>query len=171
MQQPSPDLGRLTVEVSNSHTVTHHTQQNFSGRGIGPLQRIFINITMRPSFKNYVCMFLQIKKNNVNIIQTQLRDQRTEVTLVTLLYSPFNHLKRLLVREYFTECGRCESFKLYNIHFTRWLCFTSSSSFTASDQTLQSFIMNQSNPPPPLSILLAAGWRLSCFYEGSLRPL
>jgi hypothetical protein len=33
--------------------------------------------------------------------------------LETLVYSPFNHLMRLLAREYFTEFSQRESFKLY----------------------------------------------------------
>jgi hypothetical protein len=38
---------------------------------------------------------------------------RTEMVLETLVYSPFNHLTRLLVREYFIEFSLRESFKLY----------------------------------------------------------
>jgi hypothetical protein len=33
--------------------------------------------------------------------------------LETLVYSPFNHLMRLVAREYFTEFSQRESFQLY----------------------------------------------------------
>ena len=36
---------------------------------------------------------------------------RTEMVLETLVYSPSDHLTRLLVRENFIEFSRCESFK------------------------------------------------------------
>ena len=35
------------------------------------------------------------------------------MALLTLVYSPLNRMTRLLAREYFTEFGRHESFKLY----------------------------------------------------------
>ena len=174
MQQPSPGLGRLIVEVSNSYTVTHHTRQNFSGRGIGPSQRWYINITMRKIIKNYyVCSYRSPQKIiNGNTIQTQFPDQRMEEILETLVYSPFNHLKRLLVQEYFTEFGRCEIFKLCNTQFTQWFCFTCLFLILHSlspDPVIGHYA--SISPPPPVSFLLAAGWRLSCRYKGSLRTL
>jgi hypothetical protein len=39
---------------------------------------------------------------------------RTELHLVTVFYSQFNHLMRLLDQEYFIQFARRENFKLYN---------------------------------------------------------
>jgi hypothetical protein len=38
----------------------------------------------------------------------------TEMVVETLVYSPFNHLTRLLAREYFIEFDCREKFKLFN---------------------------------------------------------
>jgi ribosomal protein L44E len=38
-QQPNAGQGRLILEVSRSHTVTHHRRYDSSGQGIGPSQR------------------------------------------------------------------------------------------------------------------------------------
>ena len=38
-QQPNAAQGRLMLEVSISHTMTHDSRWGFSGRGIGPSQR------------------------------------------------------------------------------------------------------------------------------------
>ena len=38
-QWPKLSQGHLVLEVSKSHTMTHHSWQNSSGRGIGPSQR------------------------------------------------------------------------------------------------------------------------------------
>jgi hypothetical protein len=39
----------------------------------------------------------------------------TEMVLATLVYSPLNHMTRLLVREYLIEFSHRENFKLYII--------------------------------------------------------
>jgi hypothetical protein len=97
-------------------------------------------------------MFLQIQK------KTQFPDQRTDVTLETLVYSPFNHLNWLLVREYFTEFGRCGSFKLYNTQFTQWFCFTCLFLILHSLSPDHVIVHYASvSPPPPVSFLLVAG--------------
>ena len=38
-QQPNAGQGRLMVEVFRSRTITHHSRQDYPGRGIGPSQR------------------------------------------------------------------------------------------------------------------------------------
>ena len=38
-QQPNAAQGRLMLEISRSHTMTHHSRQDFSGTVIGPPQR------------------------------------------------------------------------------------------------------------------------------------
>ena len=38
-QQPNSGQGRLILEVSRSHTMTHYSQQDSSARTIGPSQR------------------------------------------------------------------------------------------------------------------------------------
>ena len=38
-QQPNADQGRLILQVSISHTITHQSRQDSSGRGIGTSQR------------------------------------------------------------------------------------------------------------------------------------
>jgi hypothetical protein len=38
-QQPNAGQGCLILEVSRSHTMTHHIWQDSSGRGIGPSQK------------------------------------------------------------------------------------------------------------------------------------
>ena len=46
-QQPNEDQGRLIYEGYRSHTMTHHSQQDSAGRGIGPSQRLRGNVHKR----------------------------------------------------------------------------------------------------------------------------
>ena len=39
VQQPNVGQGRLILHVCRSHTMTHHSRYDSSGRGIGPSQR------------------------------------------------------------------------------------------------------------------------------------
>jgi len=47
---------------------------------------------------------------------------RTEMVLEMLVYSPFNHLMRLLAQEYLFEFSYHDSFKLYG-RSTVWISF------------------------------------------------
>ena len=49
--------------------------------------------------------------------------QGTEKVL-EMVYSPFNHLMRLLTQEYFTEFSHWESFKLHIIHKFYWTLYS-----------------------------------------------
>ena len=51
-QQPNAGQGRLFLEVSRSHTVTHHTRYDSSGRGIGSSQRPLPDLTQHSQQTN-----------------------------------------------------------------------------------------------------------------------
>ena len=44
-QQPNAGHGRLILDVSTSHTMTHHSQYDSSGREMGPSQRQHTTLT------------------------------------------------------------------------------------------------------------------------------